>query len=75
MISVNTLLELALAFPKTTEQPHFDKTSFRVGKKIIAEQIDLTRVPEEMVKDALRAAYCEVAPRRLVELMDGDESI
>ena len=27
---------LALSFPETSEQPHFEKTSFRVGKKIFA---------------------------------------
>jgi hypothetical protein len=27
---------LALAFPETTEEPHFDITSFRVAKKIFA---------------------------------------
>ena len=27
---------MALSFPGTTEQPHFDKTSFRVNKKIFA---------------------------------------
>ncbi len=103
--------QTALSFPKTTEQPHFDKTSFRVAKKIFATlnvkfnrttiklslkdqdlftiydptivypvpnkwgkmgwtQIDLTRVPEEMLHDALVAAYCEVAPPKLAaELM------
>ena len=114
MISTNLLRQLALAFPETTEQPHFDKTSFRVGKKIFATlnekvprvtvklsakdqdlfglydaavvypvpnkwgrqgwtQIDLTQVPEEMLKDALRAAYCEVAPRRLAEILEQNE--
>jgi predicted DNA-binding protein (MmcQ/YjbR family) len=28
--------QIALSFPKTTEQPHFEKTSFRVNKKIFA---------------------------------------
>jgi hypothetical protein len=27
---------LALSFPETTEEPHFEKTSFRVRKKIFA---------------------------------------
>ncbi len=100
--------QIALSFPKTTEQPHFDKTSFRVSRKIFATlnvkfqrvtiklsakdqdlftiydptiiypvpnkwgkmgwtQIDLTRVPEEMLYDALVAAYCEVAPPKLAD--------
>jgi hypothetical protein len=28
--------EIALALPGTSEEPHFEKTSFRVGKKIFA---------------------------------------
>jgi predicted DNA-binding protein (MmcQ/YjbR family) len=102
--------QLALALPETTEQPHFDKTSFRVEKKIFATlnapqkratlklslkdqdlftiydptiiypvpnkwgkqgwtQIDLKRVPEEMLADALAAAYCEVAPPKLADAL------
>jgi predicted DNA-binding protein (MmcQ/YjbR family) len=30
------LRKLALSFPETTEEPHFEKTSFRVKKKIFA---------------------------------------
>ena len=98
--------QLALSLPETTEQPHFEKSAFKVGKKIFATlnapqqratiklsandqdlftiydptiiytvpnkwgkhgwtHIDLTRVPEEMLHDALVAAYCEVAPPKL----------
>lgn len=101
--------QVAMAFPEATEQPHFDRTSFRVQGKIFAtmnagekrlsvklsekEQdlfcsfdemvmypvpnkwgkrgwtvIDLEKIPAEMCTDALRSAYCEVAPRKLVEL-------
>jgi predicted DNA-binding protein (MmcQ/YjbR family) len=36
MIDESTLREIALSFPGTAEQPHFEKTSFRVKKKIFA---------------------------------------
>lgn len=36
MISIDTFRKLALAFPEATEEPHFEKTSFRVKKKIFA---------------------------------------
>ncbi len=36
MVSINTLRKLALSFPEATEDPHFEKTSFRVKKKIFA---------------------------------------
>lgn len=34
MISVQSVREIALSFPETTEQPHFQLVSFRVKKKI-----------------------------------------
>lgn len=40
MISIDTLRKLALSFPETTEEPHFEKTSFRVKKKIFATYDD-----------------------------------
>lgn len=36
MVSVTTFKKLALSFPHSVEQPHFEKTSFRVNKKIFA---------------------------------------
>lgn len=36
MVSISALRKLALSFPETTEEPHFEKTSFRVKKKIFA---------------------------------------
>lgn len=36
MSYIDTFRDLALSFPNTTEVPHFEKTSFRIGKKIFA---------------------------------------
>jgi len=36
MISFESYKQIALSFPETSEQPHFDKISFRIGKKIFA---------------------------------------
>jgi hypothetical protein len=36
MVKPETFRQIALAFPGTVEQPHFEKTSFRVKKKIFA---------------------------------------
>ena len=36
MVNIATVRELALAFPETDAHPHFDKTAFRVKKKIFA---------------------------------------
>ena len=36
MIDIETVRELALSFDEAVEQPHFEKSSFRVRKKIFA---------------------------------------
>jgi predicted DNA-binding protein (MmcQ/YjbR family) len=36
MVTIETLRKIALSFPETTEDPHFEKTSFRVKNKIFA---------------------------------------
>lgn len=36
MISLETFRQMALSFPETTEEPHFEITSFRVKNKIFA---------------------------------------
>lgn len=36
MVNVAELRIIALSFPEVTEEPHFEKTSFRVKKKIFA---------------------------------------
>lgn len=36
MVTIEFLKQIALALPETTEDPHFEKTSFRVKKKIFA---------------------------------------
>lgn len=36
MVDFQTFRQIALSFPGTTEEPHFEKRSFRVGKKIFA---------------------------------------
>lgn len=36
MVSITAFRELALSFPETSEEPHFEKTCFRVKKKIFA---------------------------------------
>ncbi|WP_231464348.1 MULTISPECIES: GNAT family N-acetyltransferase [unclassified Pedobacter] len=108
MVSIDTFRKLALSFPETTEEPHFDKTSFRVKNKIFATYdssekrasiklseidqdvfsspdktiiypvnnkwgkqgwtiIEMDKVKSELFVDALKTAYCEVAPKKLAD--------
>lgn len=43
MVTLDTLRSLALSFPETTEEPHFEKASFRVKKKIFATYDDVNK--------------------------------
>lgn len=43
MVTIDTFRTLALSFPETTEEPHFEKTSFRVKKKIFATYDDIKK--------------------------------
>jgi hypothetical protein len=44
MLSINAIRKIALSFPETTENPHFDKTSFRVKRKIFATYDDKKKI-------------------------------
>jgi hypothetical protein len=35
MINLTTFRQIALSFPEATEAPHFEKPSFRIGKKYL----------------------------------------
>ncbi len=110
MVNIELFRKIALSFPEVTEEPHFEKISFRVKKKIFAtynvkenracvklSAIDqevfsstnkqivfpvnnnwgkqgwtlilLKEVREEVFKDALTTAYCEVSPPKLARLV------
>ncbi len=43
MVSIDTFRKLALSFPEATEESHFEKTSFRVKKKIFATYDDVKK--------------------------------
>lgn len=115
MVSIDTFRKLALSFPETKEEPHFEKTSFRVKKKIFATYdevknraciklseidqhvfsaadktiifpvdnkwgkqgwtlIEIGKVRKELFIDALTTAYCEVAPKKLADIVRPKDS-
>jgi predicted DNA-binding protein (MmcQ/YjbR family) len=107
-MNFETIKNIALSLPETTESPHFEKTSFRVKSKIFLtfdiprnqfcvklspkEQdlfclfdkaaifpvpnkwgkqgwtlAEIQKIPEEMMRDLITAAYLTVAPKKLAE--------
>lgn len=110
MKKIEFMRQYALSFPLTNEEPHFEKISFRVNKKIFATfdpsdgkvilklslmhqkqfcavnyfriypvpgrwgekgwtVFDLEKLDKELLKDGLLYAYVQVAPKKLVDLV------
>lgn len=69
MVSIGTFRKLALSFPGTNEERHFEKTSFRVNKKIFATYDDqhkracikLSEIDQDVFVAADKAAIYPVA--------------
>jgi hypothetical protein len=113
MTQIELIRTLALSLPETSEAPHFEKTSFKVGKKIFltvdekkgeacvklseVDQdlfsvgdktmvypvpnkwgklgwtiINLPKVHPDLLRDAIVAAYCEVAPKKWIALIKSE---
>ncbi len=110
MVTIGTFRKSALSFPEATEEPHFEKTSFRVRKKIFATYdakhkracvklsevdqhvfsavnnetiypvankwgkqgwtfIEMQKINKPLFTEILIAAYCEVAPLKLSQIV------
>ncbi len=110
MKQIDYLRKCALSLPETTEEPHFEKTSFRVKKKIFVTYdelnnraclkfsendqyafstidksviypvpnkwgqqgwtlIELDKLDDKIIEDAVKTAYCGVAPKKLTDLI------
>lgn len=69
MVTLDTLRKLVLSFPETTEEPHFEKSSFRVKKKIFATYDDnnkiacikLSEIDQDVFSSADRATIYPIA--------------
>jgi predicted DNA-binding protein (MmcQ/YjbR family) len=58
MVTIETAKQLALSFEEAEEQPHFEKTSFRVKKKIFAT-LDLTKKQAVLKLSAIdQSVFC-----------------
>lgn len=58
MISIETVRQIALAYPETVEQPHFEKASFRVKKKIFATLDEKKQVACIKLSEAEQDVFC-----------------
>ncbi|MGH2569271.1 MAG: MmcQ/YjbR family DNA-binding protein [Bacteroidota bacterium] len=60
VITVKTFRKLALSFPETVELPHFERTSFRVKKKIFATLAQSTEIATLRFSKSDQSFFCSV---------------
>ena len=58
MVTPSQVQSLALAFAESSESPHFEKTSFRVGKKIFATMNSTQKEVVVKLTDADQDIFC-----------------
>ena len=58
MVSIATVRQLALAFDKAVELPHFDRASFRVNKKIFATMLERDNIAVLMLSPVDQSVFC-----------------
>lgn len=61
MISAKTFRKLARSFPNTVEFPHFERTSFRVKKKIFATLAEKTAIATLKLSEENQSLFCAIA--------------
>ena len=59
MVTIEILRKLALSFPETSEEPHFEKTSFRVAKKIFATCDDKNKRASIKLSEIDQDVFCK----------------
>lgn len=65
MITIKTFRTLALSFPETLEQPHFEKASFRVNKKIFATLSEEKKEVTIKFSAVDQSVYCSIDPEMI----------
>lgn len=62
MVTIEKLRALAMAFTEVTEEPHFEKTSFRVKKKIFCTADALKRNAVLKLNEQDQSVFCAYDP-------------
>lgn len=60
MVSLKSFTLMALSFPGTVELPHFEKTSFRVKKKIFATLSAKTSIACVLLSEVDQSVFCKI---------------
>jgi hypothetical protein len=62
MVSNETIRKLALSFPETDENPHFERKAFRVKKKIFATLSEKDRTLSLKLTLIDQSVFCAIDP-------------
>ncbi len=65
MLDAKTFRKMALSLPDVTEAPHFDSTSFRVGKKIFASLHVESLIACLKFTSAEQEVFCAIKPKAI----------
>ena len=58
MVSSKVFTQLALSFPEVTEQPHFEKLSYRVNKKIFVTHDEVNERVTVKLSEKDQSVFC-----------------
>ncbi|PVD52324.1 hypothetical protein DC498_09380 [Terrimonas sp.] len=62
MVSIDNFRKICMTFPSVTEQPHFEKTSFRVNKKIFATLAEEQKTAVIKLSEKEQSVFCAFDP-------------
>ncbi|MBL7782803.1 MAG: MmcQ/YjbR family DNA-binding protein [Saprospiraceae bacterium] len=66
MMTTDSFRSLALSFPGVVEQPHFERTAFKVsGKKIFATLLESGRTVNALLSIEEQATFCQYQPEAI----------
>lgn len=65
MVTTTSTRKLALAFEETSEQPHFEKNSFRVNKKIFATLDSTNQTVCVKLTEVEQSVYSQIDPETI----------
>lgn len=62
MVTVKEFRKMVMSFPGAVESPHFDKSSFRVKKKIFCTLAEAEKVVTVKLPEAIQSVFCSAGP-------------
>ena len=58
MVTIETFRQMAFSFPDVVELPHFDRTSFRINKKIFATLLEKDSLAMVKLSPLDQSVFC-----------------